>query len=474
MRSSSFRWLTIITVGLVICFVGSTVFIEHKMARVEDQVTSIVGNASPSITEIAAARTGMRRLELGVGRYLGAHIEGWSFKREQLATWRKDIDRHIAAYEALPFFPGERLVYDDLIRERQALYDAIDQALTHVDAGDLHAARETIFGDVRIASETVDVLMERLILLNARHAKEQANQIHRIRDQSALFAYALDGITVVLGIVLLTLAIRSAHLYQLALEERNRVIEERAGELDRFAARVAHDLRGSLAAILISAELGENHPDAARSAFARVRRSAQLTVSMVDALLAFARAGAHPQPGAVAAVAPVLEEVVAEVTPSAIAVGAAVIVEPLPEQCSVACSPGTLASVLSNLLQNAVKYIGEGMNRERRITIRVSDCSERVRLDVEDTGPGIPPGAEATIFELYRRGATATKTSGLGLGLATVKRLVEGSGGTVGVKSAPGKGACFSVELPRGPAMSPAPDLAGSPGMAAAAAHRPQ
>ena len=104
-----------------------------------------------------------------------------------------------------------------------------------------------------------------------------------------------------------------------------------------------------------------------------------------------------------------------------------------------------LASVLSNLLQNAVKHI-EGASGERRITVRVSERAACVRFEVKDTGPGVPPELASHIFERYVRGAGSI---GLGLGLATVKHLVETLGGRLGVESSAGHGSCFWVELPR-------------------------
>ena len=83
----------------------------------------------------------------------------------------------------------------------------------------------------------------------------------------------------------------------------------------------------------------------------------------------------------------------------------------------------------------------------RRVSIRASALNGRVRLDVEDTGPGIPEELHATIFEPFARGPHGTN-EGVGLGLATVKRLTEAHGGSVGLRSRVGVGTVFSIELP--------------------------
>jgi signal transduction histidine kinase len=120
------------------------------------------------------------------------------------------------------------------------------------------------------------------------------------------------------------------------------------------------------------------------------------------------------------------------------------IVEPFPE-LFVACDVGTLTSVLENLLQNALKYTRDC--DLRRIAVRASRGCGVVRIEIEDTGPGIPPGIIDRIFEPYVR-VGGCQQVGLGLGLATVKRFCEACGGSVRVHSTVGVGCTFTVELP--------------------------
>jgi len=101
--------------------------------------------------------------------------------------------------------------------------------------------------------------------------------------------------------------------------------------------------------------------------------------------------------------------------------------------------------VLSNLLRNAIKHMGN--SARRKVDVRFEPRHDRVRFEVEDTGPGLPPELVRHAFDPYVRGA-GTSVPGLGLGLATVRRLVEGHNGRYGVTSAPGEGALFWFELP--------------------------
>jgi signal transduction histidine kinase len=103
-----------------------------------------------------------------------------------------------------------------------------------------------------------------------------------------------------------------------------------------------------------------------------------------------------------------------------------------------------LLSLVANLADNAIKYARGG----GRVVIRAAAHSAKVRVEVEDDGPGLPPNLAERVFEPFVRGA-GREIPGLGLGLATVKRLAEAHGGRVGVRSEPGRGSTFWFELPR-------------------------
>jgi PAS domain S-box-containing protein len=113
-----------------------------------------------------------------------------------------------------------------------------------------------------------------------------------------------------------------------------------------------------------------------------------------------------------------------------------------------------LERVISNLLSNALKY-GDG----KPVHVTVSSDARVATLAVRDEGIGIEALDQARIFERFERAVSARNYSGFGLGLWIVREIVRAHGGTIGVESAPGKGATFRVELPL-----PAPDRAASGG----------
>ena len=116
--------------------------------------------------------------------------------------------------------------------------------------------------------------------------------------------------------------------------------------------------------------------------------------------------------------------------------------EAIPE---LQADPILLRRVLENLLENAIKY---GFANSR-VELEVRAERAQVHFAVKDHGPGIPPEDLAHLFEVFYRGKEAEAQQGFGLGLATVKRIIDAHGGRIWVDTAPGQGTTFSFTLPR-------------------------
>jgi len=112
---------------------------------------------------------------------------------------------------------------------------------------------------------------------------------------------------------------------------------------------------------------------------------------------------------------------------------------------SIKVDPDRMRRVFTNLLDNAFKFSTKGGT----ITITTQETAKEILISIGDEGRGIDPNDLPFIFDIFHRGKNADEKTGQGIGLATVKAIVEGHGGKVTVKSQPGKGSTFTVILPK-------------------------
>jgi signal transduction histidine kinase len=120
----------------------------------------------------------------------------------------------------------------------------------------------------------------------------------------------------------------------------------------------------------------------------------------------------------------------------------------LPPQCEVRTDPAIVYQIVANLIDNARKYTREA--KDHRIWLSAKPAADdRVAIEVEDRGPGVPPRERKAIFQPFRRGANADSTGGAGLGLSLAQQWAEVLGGSLRYRQPEGGvGACFRLELP--------------------------
>ena len=113
-----------------------------------------------------------------------------------------------------------------------------------------------------------------------------------------------------------------------------------------------------------------------------------------------------------------------------------------------------LKQLLNNLVGNALKFTAEG---RIRIHLKSRPQDGRIRIDgaIEDTGPGVAPNVAARIFEPFNTGEAGRNGAGAGLGLTICRQIVAAMDGTIEVRPAPGRGACFAFSLDLDPAVEP-------------------
>jgi two-component system sensor histidine kinase KdpD len=103
-----------------------------------------------------------------------------------------------------------------------------------------------------------------------------------------------------------------------------------------------------------------------------------------------------------------------------------------------------IEQVLANLIENAIKYTPRGT----RIVLHLEQRAEALLVSVEDGGPGLPPGDPQQLFAKFYRGATESAVSGVGLGLAICRAIVQLHGGRIWAENRAGGGAAFRFTLP--------------------------
>lgn len=456
------RALVLAFCAVVISFVASTIYTEHRTTELDWAASQIATVASPGIEQLATIRAEVHDLMQLLTEHVDRASRGAPLDRAQVVESRRRVDEEVRHYLALPSDAEGEQLWKEVRRSLARLDSAVDRVLQLVDVGEPTQARESLAGDARPAVSAARVALIQAIQHSASYTHRLALRIQSIRSRSALMAYLLDAASIVLGGIAIVLAVLQVRQYTRLLESQRELLARRNEELEIFAGRVAHDVLGPLTSVSTFLAMVERKlagADNFRRSLERAQRGLQRSRRIVYDLLEFARAGARLALGARAGLDEILRELERELQPEALESGAELRVDIPTEPILLACSPGVLISLIENLLRNAIKYIGEAPMRTIRVGAQVKKSS--VRVEVEDTGPGLPPGMHKAVFEPFVRATGASTQPGIGLGLATVKRLVEAHGGAVGVKSELGKGCLFWFELPRAAPESAAGDSSG-------------
>ena len=241
---------------------------------------------------------------------------------------------------------------------------------------------------------------------------------------------------------------------ELVREQEARKAAERDNELkDQFLATLSHELRSPLTPILGWATMLRNEqvaPGEVAHALEVIERNARIQAQLIDDLLDVSRivSGKFHMEQEPVDLRSVVEKGLDAVRPAADRRKIHLAVDLGPGPVSVLADPERLQQVVWNLAANAVKFSSEGAT----VHVRVEADGEAARLSVRDEGVGISPDFLPHAFEHFKQaseGSTRTH-GGLGLGLAIVSHIVQAHGGSVAAESGGvGKGATFTVVLPR-------------------------
>ena len=239
---------------------------------------------------------------------------------------------------------------------------------------------------------------------------------------------------------------RMAHyLSSSAVSARN--LAEEKDKIKTLIGDISHQTKTPIANLLLYAQLlGEQDlPPESRAYVSALEQQAEKLRFLIDALVKTSRLESG-----VLAMAPkshpiqqLLEAAAAQAAPRAEARGIALTVEPA--DLTARFDPKWTTEALYNLVDNAVKYTPAGGS----VTLRAVGYELFCRIDVTDTGPGIPEAEQARIFQRFYRAPSASQEEGVGIGLYLARQIAAGQGGYLKVTSRPGEGSTFSLFLPR-------------------------
>src|SRR5690606_29714708 len=220
--------------------------------------------------------------------------------------------------------------------------------------------------------------------------------------------------------------------------------------LESFAYSVSHDLRAPLRTIEgFSRLLGERYADkmdeTGRDYLSRVRNAAGRMDDLIGALLKMSRVSRGPLTLESLDITRIAGDVVAVLRAGQPRREWDVVIEPGLQAVGDAA---LVRNVLQNLVGNAWKFTA-GVADARIVVGGGEACGEQVGFHVSDNGAGFPPEYAGKLFRPFQRLHNQEQFDGHGIGLASVKRIIERHGGTVGADGRPGEGATFRFTLPR-------------------------
>lgn len=230
----------------------------------------------------------------------------------------------------------------------------------------------------------------------------------------------------------------------MAVEEGTLQLRRKVEELEHFAYTLSHDLRAPLRAIqgysqLLLQRLAARLDAESASLLRRMAEAAARLDRLIRDLLDFSRLGRDESRIADIDLDPILRHILGHYP--ALREARIEVRSPLGR---VRAQESLLTVAIANILVNAAKFAPEG--RPAEIAVWSESAQGRLRLNVRDNGPGIPPDLHEKIFRPFHR-LDATK-EGTGIGLAIARKAVDYMGGRLGLESAPGAGSRFWIELP--------------------------
>jgi signal transduction histidine kinase len=440
-RGPPHLWRSFIVI--VAAFVLGNIVSIYQIRATQGEVRSITKHAATNIELVARFSRALDQKRLLIEDHiLEKQTEDMDRFEAQLADADRDIASASSSYESIGDVEGERAVWEQLVSE----IAAVEPEITRI----ISLSRRNLDEEARAGLSAADPRFQRineasdtLLALNQARTNQEVAHVRELQRQAVGFLVVLTIAWTVFALLTAKRATRLITERELQMNHALAQLEERNRELDAFAGRVAHDLRGPLTAISLAAPalvrrgaLQENISGILRRGVARMEAMIQdlLTLSRVSAQIT----GATCDTAAVAALAQ------GDLTPIVETAGGTLVVDA--DAATVRCSEGLLRQVLWNVGENAVKY------RRSEVPLLVDihgrKTNSTYEFCVSDNGSGMSSFEASRACEAFFQGKEAQSTQGSGLGLSIVKRVIEASGGTISIDSTPERGTTVRICLP--------------------------
>jgi signal transduction histidine kinase len=430
---------------IAVLFAAASFLSMRRVSAIRANAQEVVEDMLADVELLSGMRRDLDRIEIMADQHVFEKEDHFMRALEaRIALSEASFIVAAVHYESKPNPADERALWQEVKSSVDALRPRLDDLIELSRRND----DERAFAMERVLDEEFDRIhaaMGSLVQMNHRAAEAVVARVGFLQRSSARSPRVLSIVGVALSVVvgmamtrLLQLRERQVRRYAGMLESSNR-------DLEAFAGRVAHDLRGPLStASLATSRLATvaTSPEQRRTIDVLGRSFGRMDAIIQD-LLAISRVRVSEPAGACDPFA-AAEQLREELAPRAATDDVSLVIDV--QHASVRCSEGLLRQVMWNLADNAMKY------RRADVRSRVEICGRAVadayELSVLDNGVGISPDETGKVFEPFYRAGGGRGEAGTGLGLSIVKRVVEANGGTISVTSEPGTGSKFVTHLP--------------------------
>jgi signal transduction histidine kinase len=435
--------------AIVVTFVIGNVIAIYRAGFLQTRNEAVIERMINSVELVSRLGRDIDRKRILIDTHIfETNIADMADIEREIAQVDADLQATVRGYEVFVNGTGERIVWEQLKLRLAALAQPVAEALALSRKNHDAEARALIEREDRDL-DSIDRDTTTLIRISRADASNAAGQIRSLHQASLISFAAITLAGLGLGVVVAVLATRLLDRREAELRLSHAKLEERNRDLDAFAGRVAHDLRGPLTSINLAAARLAEHAPQEEGTTAILRRGVARMETLIQDLLTLSRVDAE-SPGIGTDPAAVAAALTEETRPRVQSEGA--ILRVAMEPARVKCNEGLLRQVMWNLLENALKYRRSDVRPE--IDMQGQVAGSMYELRVADNGIGMSPDEARRSFEPFYRAMRSQDATGTGLGLSIVKRVVEVSGGTLGVDSQLGRGTTFLVKLPldrRGP-----------------------